>query len=122
MTFWTFIYTTPHVYVQLNCTVLCSFIESSSFPCSRPNRFLLFSFFQFDNEYQFNDSVKTLLSRLPKQRYLKSICEELHRFKIMKKYVGCMCYMTRLRDPLRLLCCQGGYVLGPDWFIGGLQY
>uniref|UniRef100_A0A8C7M9E7 eIF-2-alpha kinase GCN2 n=1 Tax=Oncorhynchus kisutch TaxID=8019 RepID=A0A8C7M9E7_ONCKI len=35
----------------------------------------------------FNISVKHLLSRLPKQRYLKSICEEIHRFKIMKRCV-----------------------------------
>lgn len=40
---------------------------------------------QFDNEHQFNSSVKTLLSRLPRQRYLKSICDELHQFKIVKK-------------------------------------
>uniref|UniRef100_A0AAQ5XQL5 eIF-2-alpha kinase GCN2 n=1 Tax=Amphiprion ocellaris TaxID=80972 RepID=A0AAQ5XQL5_AMPOC len=33
---------------------------------------------------QFNGSVKTLLSRLPKQRYLKSICDEIHHFKIAK--------------------------------------
>ncbi|KAI4902047.1 hypothetical protein NFI96_033100 [Prochilodus magdalenae] len=39
---------------------------------------------QFDREEQFNVSVKHLLSRLPKQRYLKSICEEIHRFKIIK--------------------------------------
>uniref|UniRef100_A0A8D0CTB9 eIF-2-alpha kinase GCN2 n=1 Tax=Sander lucioperca TaxID=283035 RepID=A0A8D0CTB9_SANLU len=32
----------------------------------------------FDSEEQFNSSVKTLLSRLPKQRYLKSICDEIH--------------------------------------------
>lgn len=88
--------------------MLCSFIETSSFPCSRPNRFPLFSLFQFDSEYQFNDSVKTLLSRLPKQRYLKSICEELHRFKIMKKYVGCIVHVTRLPDLLTLFCCQSG--------------
>lgn len=43
---------------------------------------------QFDSEFQFNSSVKTLLSRLPKQRYLESICDELHRFKIAKKYVA----------------------------------
>uniref|UniRef100_A0A8B9LSI3 non-specific serine/threonine protein kinase n=1 Tax=Astyanax mexicanus TaxID=7994 RepID=A0A8B9LSI3_ASTMX len=36
---------------------------------------------------QFNISVKHLLSRLPKQRYLKSICEEIHRFKMIKRYV-----------------------------------
>ncbi|XP_042356887.1 eIF-2-alpha kinase GCN2 [Plectropomus leopardus] len=40
---------------------------------------------EFDSEEQFNSSVKTLLSRLPKQRYLKSICEEIHHFKITKK-------------------------------------
>uniref|UniRef100_A0AAY4CI97 eIF-2-alpha kinase GCN2 n=1 Tax=Denticeps clupeoides TaxID=299321 RepID=A0AAY4CI97_9TELE len=34
---------------------------------------------QFDGEDQFNDSVKRLLSRLPKQRYLKAICDEIHR-------------------------------------------
>uniref|UniRef100_A0A674EGW3 non-specific serine/threonine protein kinase n=1 Tax=Salmo trutta TaxID=8032 RepID=A0A674EGW3_SALTR len=33
---------------------------------------------QFDGDEQFNVSVKRLLSRLPKQRYLKSICEEIH--------------------------------------------
>uniref|UniRef100_A0A7N6FEW4 non-specific serine/threonine protein kinase n=1 Tax=Anabas testudineus TaxID=64144 RepID=A0A7N6FEW4_ANATE len=38
-------------------------------------------------EEQFNSSVKTLLSRLPKQRYLKSICEEIHHFKITKRCV-----------------------------------
>lgn len=43
---------------------------------------------QFDSEFQFDSSVKTLLSRLPKQRYLKSICDELHDFKIIKKYVA----------------------------------
>lgn len=47
--------------------------------------------FQFDSEDQFHSSVKTLLSRLPKQRYLKSICEEIHQFKIRKKYVVCLC-------------------------------
>uniref|UniRef100_A0A7N9B0T2 non-specific serine/threonine protein kinase n=1 Tax=Mastacembelus armatus TaxID=205130 RepID=A0A7N9B0T2_9TELE len=41
--------------------------------------------FQFESEEQFNSSVKTLLSRLPKQRYLKSICEEIHHFKITKR-------------------------------------
>uniref|UniRef100_A0AAR2JGZ3 eIF-2-alpha kinase GCN2 n=1 Tax=Pygocentrus nattereri TaxID=42514 RepID=A0AAR2JGZ3_PYGNA len=35
---------------------------------------------------QFNMSVKNLLSRLPKQRYLKSICEEINRFKFIKRY------------------------------------
>ncbi|XP_076017704.1 eIF-2-alpha kinase GCN2 [Genypterus blacodes] len=40
---------------------------------------------EFDSEDQFNSSVKHLLSRLPKQRYLKSICDEIHRFKITKR-------------------------------------
>lgn len=40
---------------------------------------------EFDSEEQFNCSVKTLLSRLPKQRYLKCICEEIHSLKITKK-------------------------------------
>ncbi|XP_035850738.1 eIF-2-alpha kinase GCN2 isoform X2 [Sander lucioperca] len=40
---------------------------------------------EFDSEEQFNSSVKTLLSRLPKQRYLKSICDEIHHLKITKK-------------------------------------
>ncbi len=40
---------------------------------------------QFDGEEQFNISVKTLLSRLPKQRYLKSICEEIYHLKISKR-------------------------------------
>ncbi|CAF88367.1 unnamed protein product, partial [Tetraodon nigroviridis] len=47
------------------------------------------------NEYQFNISVKTLLSRLPKQRYLKSICDELHHFKIMKKVGVVVLYSYR---------------------------
>lgn len=50
---------------------------------------------QFDSEFQFDSSVKTLLSRLPKQRYLKSICDELHRFKIAKKYVASRPRYTR---------------------------
>lgn len=48
---------------------------------------LFFPPLQFDSEEQFNCSVKTLLSRLPKQRYLKCICEEIHSLKITKKYV-----------------------------------
>uniref|UniRef100_A0AAX7TPV7 eIF-2-alpha kinase GCN2 n=1 Tax=Astatotilapia calliptera TaxID=8154 RepID=A0AAX7TPV7_ASTCA len=42
----------------------------------------------FDSEEQFNNSVKTLLSRLPKQRYLKAICDEIHHFKITKRCSG----------------------------------
>ncbi|TMS21667.1 eIF-2-alpha kinase GCN2 [Larimichthys crocea] len=45
---------------------------------------------EFESEDQFNSSVKTLLCRLPKQRYLKSICDEIHNFKITKKYVECL--------------------------------
>ena len=40
---------------------------------------------QFESEEQFNISVSHLLSRLPKQRYLKSICDEIHRLKMVKK-------------------------------------
>lgn len=47
---------------------------------------------EFDSEGQFNSSVKTLLSRLPKQRYLKSICEELHHLKIAKKVAVVVLY------------------------------
>ncbi|KAM7402881.1 hypothetical protein PAMA_003688 [Pampus argenteus] len=47
---------------------------------------------EFDGEQQFNSSVKTLLSRLPKQRYLKSICEEIHRFKIIKRVAMLVLY------------------------------
>lgn len=47
---------------------------------------------EFDSEEQFNSSVKTLLSRLPKQRYLKSICEEIHHFKITKKVAVVVLY------------------------------
>lgn len=47
---------------------------------------------EFDSEEQFNSSVKTLMSRLPKQRYLKSICDEIHHFKIMKKVAVVVLY------------------------------
>ncbi|KAM4625732.1 eIF-2-alpha kinase GCN2 [Polymixia lowei] len=47
---------------------------------------------EFEGEEQFNASVKHLLSRLPKQRYLKSICEEIHRFKIVKKLAVVVLY------------------------------
>ncbi|XP_037602746.1 eIF-2-alpha kinase GCN2 [Sebastes umbrosus] len=47
---------------------------------------------EFDSEEQFNSSVKTLLSRLPKQRYLKSICEEIHHLKITKKVAVVVLY------------------------------
>ncbi|KAK5916625.1 hypothetical protein CgunFtcFv8_011592 [Champsocephalus gunnari] len=47
---------------------------------------------EFENEEQFNSSVKTLLSRLPKQRYLKSICDEIHHFKMTKKLAVVVLY------------------------------
>lgn len=47
---------------------------------------------EFDSEEQFNSSVKTLLSRLPKQRYLKSICDEIHHLKITKKVAVLVLY------------------------------
>uniref|UniRef100_A0A8C4ZCU3 non-specific serine/threonine protein kinase n=1 Tax=Gadus morhua TaxID=8049 RepID=A0A8C4ZCU3_GADMO len=40
----------------------------------------------FESEEQFNISVSHLLSRLPKQRYLKSICDEIHRLKMVKNH------------------------------------
>ncbi|KAF3701327.1 eIF-2-alpha kinase GCN2 [Channa argus] len=50
---------------------------------------------EFDSEELFNSSVKTLLSRLPKQRYLKSICEEIHQFKITKRVAVVVLYSYR---------------------------
>ncbi|XP_077096596.1 eIF-2-alpha kinase GCN2-like isoform X1 [Siphateles boraxobius] len=50
---------------------------------------------EFDSEEQFNISVKTLLSRLPKQRYLKSICEQIHHFKIYKRVAVVVLYSYR---------------------------
>ncbi|XP_063039722.1 eIF-2-alpha kinase GCN2 isoform X2 [Engraulis encrasicolus] len=51
---------------------------------------------EFEGEEQFNNSVKHLLSRLPKQqRYLKSICEEIHRFKMVKKVTVVVLYSYR---------------------------
>ncbi|MFT7802001.1 eIF-2-alpha kinase GCN2 isoform X1 [Arapaima gigas] len=50
---------------------------------------------EFDGEEQFNISVKNLLSRLPKQRYLKCICEEIHRFKIVKQVAVVVLYSYR---------------------------
>ncbi|KAJ8288896.1 hypothetical protein COCON_G00015550 [Conger conger] len=47
---------------------------------------------EFDGEEQFNVSVKHLLSRLPKQRYLKSICDEIHRFKFVKRVAVVVLY------------------------------
>ncbi|KAK9960288.1 hypothetical protein ABG768_010361 [Culter alburnus] len=50
---------------------------------------------EFDGEEQFNISVKTLLSRLPKQRYLKCICEQIHHFKIYKRVAVVVLYSYR---------------------------
>ncbi|KAM3594076.1 uncharacterized protein V6R79_001838 [Siganus canaliculatus] len=49
------------------------------------NMLVNFRSLEFESEDQFNSSVKTLLSRLPKQRYLKSICDEIHHLKFAKK-------------------------------------
>uniref|UniRef100_A0A3B5AXR9 non-specific serine/threonine protein kinase n=1 Tax=Stegastes partitus TaxID=144197 RepID=A0A3B5AXR9_9TELE len=48
--------------------------------------------YSYSSEEQFNSSVKTLLSRLPKQRYLKSICDEIHHFKIAKRVAVVVLY------------------------------
>ncbi|KAL7873489.1 hypothetical protein AOLI_G00125600 [Acnodon oligacanthus] len=50
---------------------------------------------EFDGEEQFNMSVKHLLSRLPKQRYLKSICEEINHFKFIKRVAVVVLYSYR---------------------------
>ncbi|CAL8291185.1 unnamed protein product [Gadus morhua 'NCC'] len=47
---------------------------------------------EFESEEQFNISVSHLLSRLPKQRYLKSICDEIHRLKMVKKLAVVVLY------------------------------
>nr|XP_046269330.1 eIF-2-alpha kinase GCN2 [Scatophagus argus] len=57
---------------------------------------------EFDSEDQFNSSVKTLLSRLPKQRYLKSICDEIHHFRIVKK-VGVLVLYSYRDDYYKIL-------------------
>ncbi|XP_058254672.1 eIF-2-alpha kinase GCN2 isoform X2 [Hemibagrus wyckioides] len=50
---------------------------------------------EFDGEEQFNISVKHLLSHMPKQRYLKSICDEIHRFKMIKSVAVVVLYSYR---------------------------
>ncbi|XP_052009423.1 LOW QUALITY PROTEIN: eIF-2-alpha kinase GCN2 [Xyrauchen texanus] len=50
---------------------------------------------EFESEEMFNISVKTLLSRLPKQRYLKSICEQIHHLKIYKRVAVVVLYSYR---------------------------
>uniref|UniRef100_A0A8D0CTC2 eIF-2-alpha kinase GCN2 n=1 Tax=Sander lucioperca TaxID=283035 RepID=A0A8D0CTC2_SANLU len=64
--------------VSVLCVTFCHLACTlSHFVALTPALSFFFSF-QFDSEEQFNSSVKTLLSRLPKQRYLKSICDEIH--------------------------------------------
>nr|XP_057946262.1 eIF-2-alpha kinase GCN2 [Doryrhamphus excisus] len=50
---------------------------------------------EFESEEQYNSSVKTLLSRLPKQRYLKSICDEIHHFKMTKRVAVVVLYSLK---------------------------
>lgn len=50
---------------------------------------------EFDGEEQFNISVKNLLSNLHRQRYLKSICDEIHHFKILKRVAVVVLYSYR---------------------------
>ncbi|XP_069574792.1 eIF-2-alpha kinase GCN2 isoform X2 [Brachyistius frenatus] len=57
---------------------------------------------EFESEEQFNSSVKTLLSHLPKQRYLKSICDEIHHFKITKR-VGVVVLYSYKDDYYKIL-------------------
>lgn len=83
--FWVFILT-----LKLSSHVVCLYTFAFSHfrgTSAFVKTLLFFPPLQFDSEEQFNCSVKTLLSRLPKQRYLKCICEEIHSLKITKKYV-----------------------------------
>ncbi|XP_061598878.1 eIF-2-alpha kinase GCN2 isoform X1 [Cololabis saira] len=57
---------------------------------------------EFESEEQFNSSVKTLLSRLPKQRYLKSICDEIYHYKITKR-VGVVVLYSYKDDYYKIL-------------------
>ncbi|XP_057714793.1 eIF-2-alpha kinase GCN2 [Corythoichthys intestinalis] len=50
---------------------------------------------EFESEEQYNNSVKTLLSRLPKQRYLKSICDEIHTLKMTKRVAVVVLYSLK---------------------------
>ncbi|XP_077394275.1 eIF-2-alpha kinase GCN2 [Festucalex cinctus] len=50
---------------------------------------------EFETEEQYNSSVRTLLSRLPKQRYLKSICDEIHTFKMTKRVAVVVLYSLK---------------------------
>ncbi|XP_074221994.1 eIF-2-alpha kinase GCN2 isoform X2 [Camelus bactrianus] len=44
------------------------------------------------DEQAFNTTVKQLLSRLPKQRYLKLVCDEIYNIKVEKKWL-ISCYV-----------------------------
>lgn len=111
--------------VSLICTRTClmsvSFVSSLSHFVALTAALSLS--FQFDTEYQFNSSVKTLLSRLPKQRYLKSICEELHHFKIMKKYGWVYLHILCHPALVRSLCCycQNRLLLGLASYINSVN-
>ncbi|XP_077411506.1 eIF-2-alpha kinase GCN2 [Vanacampus margaritifer] len=50
---------------------------------------------EFENEELYNSSVRTLLSRLPKQRYLKSICDEIHTLKMTKRVAVVVLYSLK---------------------------
>uniref|UniRef100_A0A672K135 non-specific serine/threonine protein kinase n=1 Tax=Sinocyclocheilus grahami TaxID=75366 RepID=A0A672K135_SINGR len=70
--------------------------SSCTFKVDLPKETLInFLSLEFDGEEQFNISVKTLLSRLPKQRYLKCICEQIYHFKISKRVAVVVLYSYR---------------------------
>ncbi|KAK2103816.1 Eukaryotic translation initiation factor 2 alpha kinase 4 [Saguinus oedipus] len=55
-----------------------------------------FSSDQWDaDEQAFNTTVKQLLSRLPKQRYLKLVCDEIYNIKVEKKVSVLFLYSYR---------------------------
>lgn len=77
--------------------------------------YYFFFFPQFESEDQFNSSVKTLLSRLPKQRYLKSICDEIHHFKITKRCAG---LFSMLCSPcLIFMLCNKRHIFLSFWTV-----
>ncbi|XP_048456435.1 eIF-2-alpha kinase GCN2 [Rhincodon typus] len=54
------------------------------------------------DEQTFNVSVQHLLSRSTKQRYLKSICDQIHHFKLIKR-VSCLVLYSYRDDYYRIL-------------------
>ncbi|XP_072425462.1 eIF-2-alpha kinase GCN2-like isoform X2 [Chiloscyllium punctatum] len=54
------------------------------------------------DEQAFNVSVQHLLSRSTKQRYLKSICDQIHHFKLIKR-VSCLVLYSYRDDYYRIL-------------------